>query len=95
MITIYYEVSKVSRRILRRGGPGSIPGDICSGQSGTRTIFLQVLRFFPLPVLFRQCSTFAHIYDPINLAIGSVLREHASVGILTLFGHSAEGMICV
>jgi hypothetical protein len=95
MNTIYYKVSTFSHRVLHRGGPGSIPGDICSGQSGTGIIFLGVLLLFPLPALFRQCSTLAHIHDPINLAIDSVLREHASAGILLLFGHSAEGTICV
>lgn len=92
--TIYYKVSTVSRRLLRCGGPGSIPGDICSGQSGIGTLFFRVLRVFSrLPVLFRRCSTLAHIYDPKNFAIGSVLREHASAGTLMLFGHSAEGTI--
>ena len=57
--------------------------------------FSEYFLFFPLPVSFRQCSTFAHIYDPINLAIGSVLRQHASAGILMLFGRSAEETICV
>lgn len=89
MNTIYYEVSMVCRRILCRGGPGLTPGDICSEQSGIGTVFL------PLPVLFRQCSTLAYIHGPINLAIGSVLREHASAGTLILFGHSGEGTICV
>ena len=96
MNTIYYELSTVSRRLLLRGGPGSIPGDIYSGQSDSGTFFFRALRgFSPLPVLFRRCSTLAHIYDPKNFAIGSVLRKHASVGTLMLFGHSAEGNICV
>jgi hypothetical protein len=60
-----------------------------------RQFFSNYFVSFPLPVLFRQCSTLAYIYDPINLAIGSVLREHASAGTLMLLGHSAEGTICV
>jgi hypothetical protein len=75
MNTVYFDVSTVSRRLLRRRGPSSIPCDICSRQSGTGIIFLVVLRFFPLP-LFRQCSTLAHIF----FLFSSPLALQPSVG---------------
>jgi hypothetical protein len=50
--------------VSHEGGLGSIldgPRVICGGQSGTRTGFLQVLRFPPV-ISSQHCSTFTCIY---------------------------------